>query len=153
MKSLRLDQEDELRSASDAEPAMLITTMIDVIFMMLAFFVCVSEVRRSALTVDLPAVTTAQADAAPVSSGKPIVVEVGAQDEVFVGGVAAPDDAAIDRLIAESVARHGKDAPVHLSGDRQAKNGTMMRVVGRLSQAGLTRIEFEVDAAPARAGG
>ncbi len=149
MKSLRLDQEP------DEEPAMLITTMIDVIFMMLAFFVCVSEVRRSALTVDVPAVTTAQgADAAPVSSGAPIVVEVGAQDEVFVGGVAAADDAAIDRLIAESVARHGKDAPVHLSGDRQAKNGTMMRVVGRLSQAGLTRIEFEVEAAtPARAGG
>lgn len=134
---------------------MLITTMIDVIFMMLAFFVCVSEVRRSALTVDVPAVTTAQgADAAPVSSGAAIVVEVGARDEVFVGGVAAPDDAAIDRLIAESVARHGKDAAVHLSGDREAKNGTMMRVVGRLSQAGLTRIEFEVDAAPpARAGG
>lgn len=134
---------------------MLITTMIDVIFMMLAFFVCVSEVRRSALTVDVPSVTTAQgADAAPVSSGAPIVVEVGAQDQVFVGGVAAPDDAALDRLIAESVARHGKDAAVHLSGDRQAKNGTMMRVVGRLSQAGLTRIEFEVEAptSPAVAG-
>lgn len=126
---------------------MLITSMIDVIFMMLAFFVCVSEVRKGKLTVDVPEVPAVDADpTSPAESGEPIVVEVTGKDEVFVGGVPAPDDDTLQRLLGEAVARSGKEAAVHLSGDREAKNGTMMRVVSQLSRAGLTRIEFAVEA-------
>lgn len=141
MKSLRLEEPTE------EEPGLLITSMIDVIFMLLMFFVCVSEVKKGKLNVELSEVPEVQQQAPQEGSpAEPIVVEVNARDEVWVCGEAAPDDAAVKRMIDAAVARLGKEAPVHLSGDRQAKNGTMMRVVSHLTRAGLTRIEFAVEA-------
>ncbi|MCO5166579.1 MAG: biopolymer transporter ExbD [Planctomycetes bacterium] len=134
-----------LEPATDEEPAMLMTSMIDVIFIVLAFFVCVSEVKKGQLAVDVPEVPSADASPAP-SSQEPIVVEVTGDDRVFVCGESARTDDELTRLIAYQVERLGKDAAVHLSGDRQAKNGTMMRVVSHLSRAGLKRIEFAVQA-------
>ena len=126
---------------------MLMTSMIDVIFIVLAFFVCVSEVKKGSLQVELPQVPEA-AESEPVDAGElePIVVEVTGDDQIFLGGerVKSEDDLAI--RLAQVVERVGKDAPVHLSGDKDAKNGTMMRVVSQLSRAGLTRIEFAVQA-------
>lgn len=128
----------------DEEPAMLMTSMIDVIFILLAFFVCVTELKKGRLDVDVPEVPSAgqpQVDA----STTPIVVEVTAEDRVFVDGQEARDDDALERLLAAAVEKLGQEAPVHLSGDRQARNGTMMRVVSCLSRAGLKRIEFAVE--------
>ncbi|MBX3470958.1 MAG: biopolymer transporter ExbD [Planctomycetes bacterium] len=134
-----------LEPVTDEEPAMLMTSMIDVIFIVLAFFVCVSEVKKGRLGVDVPQVPNAEASAAQ-GDKEPIVVEVTGDDRVFVCGEAARSEEELTRLIAQAVERLGTDAAVHLSGDRQAKNGTMMRVVSHLSKAGLKRIEFAVQA-------
>jgi biopolymer transport protein ExbD len=128
---------------TEEEPAMLITSMIDVIFMLLMFFVCFSEVKKSQLPLDLTQVDHAEQQQASETS-KPIVVDIDAQDHVFVDGTLAHTDEDLARMIAQAVERLGTDAPVYLSGDRQAKNGTMMRVVSQLSKAGLKRIEFAV---------
>jgi biopolymer transport protein ExbD len=132
---------------SDAEPEedppMMMTSMIDVIFILLAFFVCVSELKKGHLDVEIPKVSDASAESS--SSGDPIVVEVTGDDRVSIGGEVAASDDELARLIAQAVERLGVDAPVHLSGDRSAKNGTMMKVVSHLSRAGLKKIEFAVE--------
>lgn len=140
-KALRIEP------AAEEEPAMLMTSMIDVIFILLAFFVCVSEVKRGALQVEVPPVEDAPQATEPTTDKEPIVVEVTKDDRVFVAGTAASGPEDVDRLIAQAVERSGgKDAPVHLKGDKAATNGTMMRVVSHLAKAGLTRIEFAVQA-------
>lgn len=128
----------------DEEAPMMMTSMIDVIFILLAFFVCVSELKRGHLDVEIPQVSDASSESS--SSGDPIVVEVTGDDRVSVGGEVAASDDELARLIAQAVERLGVDAPVHLSGDRSAKNGTMMKVVSHLSRAGLKKIEFAVEA-------
>lgn len=127
----------------DEEPPMMMTSMIDVIFILLAFFVCVSELKKGHLDVEIPKVSDASAESS--SSGDPIVVEVTGDDRVSIGGEVAASDDELARLIAQAVERLGVDAPVHLSGDRSAKNGTMMKVVSHLSRAGLKKIEFAVE--------
>lgn len=121
----------------------MMTSMIDVIFILLAFFVCVSELKKGHLDVEVPKVSDASSESS--SSGDPIIVEVTGDDRVSVGGEVAASDDELARLIAQAVERLGVDAPVHLSGDRSAKNGTMMRVVSHLSKAGLKKIEFAVE--------
>lgn len=147
MSALQTERAIRLEPAgADEEPAMLMTSMIDVIFIVLAFFVCVSEVKKGQLDVELPEVADTTSAEADTGDKEPIVVSVTGDDRVFVGQDMAKNDEELGILLRQAVERVGQDAPVHLSGDRDAKNGTMMRVVGQLSKAGLTRIEFAVQA-------
>jgi biopolymer transport protein ExbD len=138
-KAIRL-----VEAEPEEEPPMMMTSMIDVIFILLAFFVCVSELKKGHLDVEVPKVSDASSEPSG-PAGDPIVVEVTGDDRVSVGGKVAASDDELARLIAQAVERLGTDAPVHLSGDRSAKNGTMMRVVSHLSKAGLKKIEFAVE--------
>ena len=63
-----------------------------------------------------------------------------------MNSVEAEDGATLDRLLSNVVSEKGSadDVVVHLAGDREAKNGTMMIVVSHLSRAGIKRIEFAV---------
>lgn len=141
-RAIRLEPE-----RADEEPAMLMTSMIDVIFILLAFFVCVSEIKKGQLNVDLATVPeTTEVEPSDATEKEPIVVEVTGDDQIFIGGKRVQSDDELAILLAQAVERVGTDAPVHLSGDKDAKNGTMMRVVSQLSKAGLTRIEFAVQA-------
>ena len=123
---------------------MLMTSMIDVIFILLAVFLCVSELKKGKLSVDVPEVPAAEATDGSAEE-EPLVVEVTADDAVFVDGEAA-EIAALAAVLDERARAIGTDVPVHLSGDKAATNGTMMHVVSRLSRAGFNRIEFAVEA-------
>lgn len=147
MSGLQSERAIRLEPAgADEEPAMLMTSMIDVIFIVLAFFVCVSEVKKGKLDVEVPPVSEADTEASDGGDKEPIVVEVTGDDRIFVGGEQVKNEDELAIRLAQAVERVGADAPVHLSGDKNAKNGTMMRVVSQLSKAGLTRIEFAVQA-------
>jgi biopolymer transport protein ExbD len=135
----------QLDEAPPEEPGMLMTSMIDVIFILLAFFVCVTELKQSALEIDVPEVPAADAQAEE-ETAEPILVEVTADDRIYVEQEEAQGPEDLNRLLGRLVAERGADAPVHLSGDKEASNGAMMRVVSHLSQAGLKRIEFAVQA-------
>lgn len=133
----------ELGTQEVEEPGMLMTSMVDVIFILLAFFVCVTEIKKGKLEVEVPDVPSVDA-LDPADTGPPVVVEVTGEDAVFVDGQRASDEAELTRLLQAAALARGTEVSVHLSGDRAATNGTMMRVVSRLSEAGLRRIQFVV---------
>ncbi|MGE0709585.1 MAG: ExbD/TolR family protein [Planctomycetota bacterium] len=138
----------ELDVAEPEEPGLLMTSMIDVIFILLAFFVCVSEVKKGKLTVDVPEVAAVEESAEP-GPVEPVVVEVTRGDEVYVGGERATDGEHLERLLRQLATTRGVAPgriPLHLSGDQRASNGAMMRVMGRASKVGFQKIEFAVEA-------
>ena len=94
--------------------------------------------------MDVPEVPAVEAMAARTPH-EPLLIEVTAGDEVFVDGNKADNDAHLARLLRDSARTAGLEVPVQLSGDKDARNGTMMRVVSQLSQAGFRRIEFAVE--------
>lgn len=131
------------------EPGLLMTSMIDVIFILLAFFVCVSEVRKGKLTVDVPEVAAADQGPSQAQEIAPVVVEVTRGDEVYVEGQRAQDEEQIEQLLRAGAASRGGEVeriPLYLSGDQRASNGAMMRVMGRASKVGFSKIEFAVEA-------
>lgn len=141
-----MSEDGRLRLDDDPpeEVGLLMTSMIDVIFILLAAFLCVSELKKGKLSVDVPEVPTAEtADAS--TEQKPLVVEVTSDDAVYVAGDLARDAEELELLLEQRALALGVEVPVHLSGDKQATNGAMMQVVSRLSQAGFKRIEFAVE--------
>jgi biopolymer transport protein ExbD len=134
----------DLQGEEPERVEMLMTSMIDVIFILLAFFVCVTELKKGHLDVDVPQVPTAAP--AKEEAPDPVIVDVTAENEIYVDSELAEDGPTLDRLLAKLVAERGDpdEVVVHLAGDRDAKNGTMMVVVSHLSRAGIKRIEFAV---------
>ena len=130
------------------EPGLLMTSMIDVIFILLAFFVCVSEVKKGKLIVDVPEVAASDQAPAKASEIEPIVIEVTKEDEVYVDGEPTKDSAQLEQLLRAGAERRGvaaSEIPLHLSGDQRASNGAMMRVMGRASKVGFGKLEFAVE--------
>ncbi|MBL4846211.1 MAG: biopolymer transporter ExbD [Planctomycetes bacterium] len=129
------------------EPGLLMTSMIDVIFILLAFFVCVSEVKKGKLTIDVPEVAVVDQGQAKPPAVPPIVIEVTGEDEVHVDGVLAESPAQIEQLLRESAASRGLDAseiPLYFSGDKDGSIGAMMRVMSRASKMGFGKIDIAV---------
>ena len=138
------DQRLRLPADPPEEVGLLMTSMIDVIFILLAAFLCVSELKKGKLSVDVPEVPTAET-ADSDAGDEPLVIEVTSEDSVYVAGELARDAEELELLLEQRALALGAEVPVHLSGDKQATNGAMMRVVSRLSQAGFKRIEFAVE--------
>ena len=136
-----------LTEVDDEQPGMLMTSMIDVIFILLAFFVVVSEVKKGSLNVDVPEVGGAQI-AASEKPAAMVTVEITAKDEIYFEGQRAEDDAALRALIQDTLqglkVPAGK-VPVHVAGDRQARHGTTLRVIGELSRAGFRKFQYAVE--------
>lgn len=143
----------QLETPPQDEPGLLMTSMIDVIFILLAFFVCVSEVRKGKLVVDVPEVAAAEQGPAQAPEVDPVVVEVTRGDEIFVEGQRAADEAQIEQLLRAGATRRGVAAdkiPLYLSGDKEASNGAMMRVLGQAHKVGFGKIELPVEKAKTR---
>ena len=124
---------------------MLMTSMIDIIFILLAFFVCVSEVKQGKLQIDVPEV--AESESSSKSKYPPLRIEITAQNEVYLAGDRV-DDAGLQRLLSLEARKHGAavaEVPVVIAGDKMARNGTTMKVMSRLAQAGFKRFEFPVE--------
>jgi len=134
----------EIDEEPDEEPGMLMTSMIDVIFILLAFFICVTELKKGKLDIDVPEVPDAT-EAAPEVEAEPIVIEVTSEERVYVAGEPADDDATLARLIAAAARERGPEAPVQIVGDKASSLGTTMRVMSILSRTGLTRVQFPVE--------
>jgi biopolymer transport protein TolR len=134
----------QLETPEVEEPGMLMTSMIDVIFILLAFFICVTELKKAKLDVNVPEVPAAEMSQ-PTVEEEPLVVEVTGEDRIYVNGVEAADDDGLAALLEAAARDAGGDPPVHLSGDKDARHGTITRVVSQLSRAGLRRIELVVE--------
>ena len=124
------------------------TSMTDVIFILLIFFISLSQLRTSALQVKLPTVATSRAEAA-LEQAKRLVIEVSSQDRVFLDGTPVEPEEIAARLAAFA-GEWGEEPRVRIRGDADARNGTIMRVVAALADAGLTKIEFAVKATEPR---
>ncbi len=128
------------------EPGLLMTSMIDIIFILLAAFLCVTELKKGKLSVDVPEVPAAESSPAQAEEADPLVIEVTGEDAIVVDGVPAADYEELTRLLEERARDRGTNGAVHLAGDKAASNGAMMQVVSRLSRAGFKRIEYAVEA-------
>jgi biopolymer transport protein ExbD len=113
-----------------------ITSLIDLVFLLVAFFMVTSSLgSESSITVHLPrAVQTG--DYRPGN----IIVTVNEKDEVFI------DDVQVDKdmLLAEFKGRKEtlKDGTVIIRGDRKSSYETIVSIIDKLNQAGIPKFSI-----------
>ncbi|MGF1738891.1 MULTISPECIES: ExbD/TolR family protein [Photobacterium] len=123
-------------SESSDEAAIDMTPMLDIVFIMLIFFiVTTSFVKEAGIDVNRPSASTAQT----VKKGN-IMVAVGAAGDVWVDKRRVEVDAVranIERLRAES-----PDGAVVIQADEEAKSGVVVKVMDQIRMAGVQSISI-----------
>ena len=131
------DSSDDLGDLAEIN----VTPLVDVMLVLLIIFMITAPLLTAAVPIDLP-----ESRAKPVETEdqEPIQLSVGADDTLYIGEEVVPEAELPARLDAIARANEGEDRPrqIMLRADKGLDYGRVMRVMGELTRAGLTRISL-----------
>lgn len=127
-------------SSDDSESAIDLTPMLDVIFIMLIFFiVTTSFVKESGVTVNRPSAQTTEE-----KKGSNILIAIRANGEIWI------DRRAVDvRAVRPNVERLKAENPegsVIIQADEYSPTGLTVKVMDQVRLAGITNISISAEA-------
>ncbi|WP_245215863.1 ExbD/TolR family protein [Pararoseomonas baculiformis] len=129
----------------DAAPMaeMNVTPLVDVMLVLLIIFMVAAPMMTVGVPVNLPRTAAARA----ASSNPPLILTVAPGNRLYVGKEEVTEEALTQRLLA--LRESDPEAPVHVRGDRSVPYGDVLRAMGRVSRAGITKVSLiaEADAA------
>ncbi len=130
---MRLDLDDE-----DRDEAINLTPMIDVVFLLLIFFLAATTFAREEVALDLrlPEAKSGQ----PGTAGKQLVVNVFADGHLSVEGRSVTMEALRQKLAA--AAARDREQQVLVRGDQQAQFGVGLQVLDACRLAKITKVDF-----------
>ena len=113
-----------------------VTPMVDVMLVLLIIFMVSAPLLTVGVPLDLP-----QTQAKSLDQDKnPLTLSVNLKGQVFLNDTEIPLDQLVPKLKAITEARAGLDERIFVRGDKKVDYGTVMKVMGRLSQAGFRRV-------------
>ena len=135
-----------LQPGNDDEPDINITSLIDVVFLLLIFFMVTTTFeQQSRIHINLP-----QASAEPEKQeSEPLEIIVDAQGRYFIGDRQVVNSE-VDTLKAAVRKALGsrKEVPVTVRADARATNQAVVTVLDAVSQLGLTHISLATTRTP-----
>ena len=128
----------------DAAPMaeMNVTPLVDVMLVLLIVFMVAAPLMTVGVPVNLPRSAAARSAA----SNPPLVLTVAPGNRLYVRDDPVTEEELTQRLQALRAA--DPEAPVHVRGDRSVPYGDVLRVMGRVSRAGITRVSLISEAEP-----
>jgi biopolymer transport protein ExbD len=125
---------------SQLEPAaMQLAPMIDIVFLLLIFFIVTWQFSRSETEMKI-SVPSSQEGADPKRVLGEIIVNVRATGEVVVEGQVMSQAQLKQKLSA--IAKQHQNQPVRLRGDSKAEYQTIVEVIDTCQKAGIWNISF-----------
>ena len=116
-----------------------VTPMVDVMLVLLIIFMVSAPLLTVGVQIDLPQTQAKSLD----QDREPLTVTVNPKGEVYLMNSEIKVEDLVPKLKAIIDARGGgagADERIYVRGDRNVNYGTVMRVMGRLSQAGYRRV-------------
>ena len=113
-----------------------VTPMVDVMLVLLIIFMVSAPLLTVGVPIDLPQTQAKSLD----QDRQPLTISVNTDGKVFLQNSEIPVGDLVAKLTAVTSARGGYDERIFVRGDRKVDDGTVMRVMGRLSSAGFRRV-------------
>ncbi|MEM7054965.1 MAG: biopolymer transporter ExbD [Pseudomonadota bacterium] len=137
----------QLQADQDEEPDINLTSLIDVVFLLLIFFMVSSTFERQALMrVELPQAATAEQQNLP----ERIELVITAEGDYFVGDQLLVDQRKATLELALSQAFQSQpDAVLVIRGDAQTDHGLVVRAMDAAAAQGITRLSIATVTEPA----
>jgi len=112
-----------------------VTPMVDVMLVLLIIFMVSAPLLTVGVPVDLPQTRAKTLD----QDKEPLTVSVTPKG-VYLQNTEIPVEELVPKLKAITEARGGTDERIFVRGDKTVEYGTVMKVMGRLSEAGFRRV-------------
>ena len=125
-----------------------ITPMVDVIFILLVFFLCVSQLKAGKLEIQLPEVDKLPQLAQSKNEQEPIVVELSLDGRVAVGKTEFKSFQPIEEKLKKLVLEGGKDQHIVVRADRKLEYQNVTRVLSMIYNAGLYKLDLHFESSP-----
>lgn len=127
------------QSRERAAPVLPLAGMVDVLFLLLIFFMTASVFRDAEMSMDV-SLPTAETASAAVGPAQQIIITVNNENNVFLGERQVPIDNLRDILL-DLVAVAPNDSVV-VRADQDSNTGIAVRVMDLAQQAGLTQVSI-----------
>jgi biopolymer transport protein ExbD len=139
---MRLDADDDL----DRDDGMNLTPMVDVVFLLLVFFLAATTFANEEVELDLrlPEARTGETGV----QGHQLVVNLAADGRILVAGREVTLEALRQKLVAAQ--QRDQKQSVLVRGDQQAQFGLSMQVLDACRLARITKVDFAALPAPKR---
>lgn len=111
-----------------------VTPFVDVMLVLLIIFMVSAPLMTVGVPIELPESRAQQLE----GDTEPLTISIGADGSIFLQDAEVALDDLVTRLTA--LAEAGYDERILVRGDRASDYGSVMRVMGRLNEAGFTRI-------------
>jgi biopolymer transport protein TolR len=119
-----------------------VTPMVDVMLVLLIIFMVSAPLLTVGVPIDLPQTKAKSLD----QDKEPLTISVKNSGEVYLQNSEIKIDELVPKLQAITQTRGGADERIYVRGDKKVDYGTVMRVMGRLSQAGFRRVALVTEA-------
>lgn len=114
-----------------------VTPMVDVMLVLLIIFMVSAPLLTVGVPIELPQSQAASLDQA---DKEPLAISVNTKGQIFLQDSEIKLDDLVSKLKAITAARGGTEERIYVRGDKTVDYGTVMRVMGRLSQAGFKKV-------------
>jgi len=123
-------------------PGINMTPMIDVVFQMIIFFICTSELEK--VSFDEQITLEWARDAQQVEQQNPLTVTVNVRDNgtISISGIELSSLALFRGIMENTVARHGTGVPVVIRGDLNASHQHIRQVMDVCKSVGIWKVSF-----------
>ena len=115
-----------------------VTPFVDVALVLLIIFMVAAPLLTVGVPVDLP--KSEGSELKPQS--EPLTVTVDQQGKIFIQETEIPLGDLQSKLSAITQARQGQEEVIYVKGDKATNYGELMRVMGRISDAGYKHLTF-----------
>lgn len=125
-------------SRERVRPVLPLAGMVDILFLLLIFFMTASVFRDQELQLPVELPSAASAEEGSAAAATRIVVTVTADDRVFLGEREMPID--LLQTTFEELAIQFPDETVIVRGDQNSRFGLAVRIMDLAQSAGLTNV-------------
>ena len=129
------DDEDDAAPMSEIN----VTPLVDVMLVLLIIFMVAAPMMTAGVPVQLPRTAAPRVS----SPSPPVVLSVTREGMIHIGEERIEEAALSQRLAALKAAN--PDIAVHVRGDRAVSYGEVLRIMGRVTAAGIPRVSLISD--------
>lgn len=111
-----------------------VTPFVDVMLVLLIVFMVTAPLLNVGVPVDLPETNASNLD----DKLEPMVITVKSDGSLYVQETKVEEDRLVPRLMA--VTQRNTQARIYIRGDQKLNYGYIMRIMGRINQAGYSKV-------------